>query len=158
MLGLYLIEFLAVVQHICRKLNTFLSCHFPLEAVIVTRLSDGWQATELRKRRVNLQKINCPRTDAGNVHHTVTWQTDSGFCTSIWSVNKNHLRAQRLINLEIPVLVRSLKLEVKQCWDRLVLGWETVPSVAWVLLLTLKSRLDLISRPILVVGSVLMQS
>ena len=31
-------------------------------------------------------------------------------------------------------------------------------SVAWVLLLTLKSRLDLISRPILVVGSVLMQS
>ena len=31
-------------------------------------------------------------------------------------------------------------------------------SAAWVLLLTLKSRLDLISRPILVVGSVLMQS
>ena len=29
--------------------------------------------------------------------------------------------------------------EVKQPWAQLVLGWETVPSVAWVLLLTLKA-------------------
>ena len=47
--------------------------------------------------------------------------------------------------------------EVKQRWARLVFGWET-SSVSWVLLVTLKSQLDLISHPILVVGSVLMQS
>ena len=65
--------------------------------------------------------------------------------------NKTCERVQRLINLEIPVLVRSLKSSNQ------VLGWETVQMLPECAANPL-SRLNLISRPVLVVDSVLMQS
>ena len=64
-------------------------------------------------------------------------------------------RAQRFINLKIPVLVRSLKS------SNVELGYyldERLPFKCLSVAANPYSRLDLIGRPILVVGSVLMQS
>ena len=70
-----------------------------------------------------------------------------------WGSKERGLRAQRLINLEIPVLVRSLKssnVELGLYLDgTLFKCCQSAAANPYI-------RLDLISRPIPVVGSVLM--